>query len=150
MAEVITLWSSWAGVSLWFSFHSASHTHCLLYNFIGQGNSNSDPTENVYDQGDLDTVYQLHVWRCSCVAAEDGFEYPLCLLLLSSTILIFQKKKISSQYFLPTKSLAPVPIPKWGLTFKWVMLSLPQTTLNHFFHNCSQCQQDEKDKFVTV
>lgn len=35
--EVTILGSFWAGVSLWFSLHSASLTHCVLYNLVSQG-----------------------------------------------------------------------------------------------------------------
>lgn len=35
--EVTILGSFGAGVSLWLSLHSASHTHCMLYSFVSQG-----------------------------------------------------------------------------------------------------------------
>ena len=121
--EVTIPWSSWVRVSLWFFLQAASHTHCLLYNFVSQGRSHSDPNRNVYDQewGDLGTGCLVCVCGGGAWVLQQrmAFECPLFMLLLPSAILIFWKKNICGQYFLPIKSLALVSTPKWCLTFKW-------------------------------
>lgn len=144
VAEVRILWlpsdcdngshhsgSSWAGVSLLFSLHSASHTHCLLEDFVSHGSSNSDTLQNLSNRGggDLDMWHKWHRVKKLYTASVVTFKCPS---LLWSTLSIFWKNKTSGQYFLPTRGLAIASLPKGGMTFK----STDAITATNYFVLC--------------